>query len=225
MERIVRRTPLLVFGIAVVATVILAACSGGGPGATSSPTPAMVSTATPTVAATPTATPTPAPVLSPCEAVPDLPTTVSDQPNLYSISVPDGWVKNMDEGASDTRISSIYVESPDFSTFRDVEAEALEDLAYFDYETGAGFGILVMTSSSYRTYHDDPVISESNVAIDGVNASYHVFVEPSIRVGQLLDAHADNGGNDYLFYFGYNPETCPAGEDLFQAMLDSFQFN
>ncbi len=192
----------------------------------------MVSTATPTATPTatltpsPTATPTPTSVLSPCEAVPDLPTTVSDQPNLYSISVPDGWaiVKDEDVGVPDMRVSRIYAESPDFSVFIDVEAEGPIDPVY--YETGAGFGILVTTpiSSPYHSQEQE-VISESDVAIDGVNAPYHVFVTPGIVVGQLLDAHVNHGGNDYLFYFTYNPETCPAGEDLFRAMLASFQFN
>ncbi len=198
--------------------------------ATPAATPAPASTAEP--ATTPTTTdtlapsPTPETVLSPCEFVPDLPTTVSDQSNLYSVSAPDGWVKVMDDGASDIasdmRISRIYVESPDFSMSVDMEAEGPVDPVY--YETGAGFGILVTTPIS-SPYHSQEVISESNVAIDGVNAPYHVFVEPSIRVGQLLDAHVNHGGSDYLFFFGYNPETCPAGEDIFRAMLDTFQFN
>ena len=231
-----RRTSLLAFGIAVVAPVILAACAGGGPDDTPSPTPTVVSTATPTATPTPAPTPTPtaeptstpapsgtpAPVLSPCEAVPDLPTTVSDQPNLYSISAPDGWVTVTDEGAMGGQISRISVESPDFSVFIDEEEEGPFSPVY--YETGATLVIHVMTPSP-PPYHFQELISESNVEIDGVNAPYHVFVEPSTWAGQLIDAHANQGGSYYLFRFGYNPETCPAGEDLFQAMLDSFQFN
>ncbi len=223
-----RHRPLLAFGIAVVVPVILAACDGGGPGAAPSPPPTVVSTATPAATPTPTPTatpvpsPTPAPALSPCEAVPALPTTVSDQPNLYSFSVPDGWVTVQDEGAMGGQISRIIVESLDFSVFVDEEAEGPFSPIY--YETGATLVIHVMTPSS-SPYHFQELISESDVTIDGVTAPYHVFVEPSTWAGQLLDAHADHGGSYYLFYFGYNPETCPAGEDLFQAMLTSFQFN
>ena len=223
-----RRTPLLAFGIAVVVPVILAACDGGGPGATPSPAPTVASTATPaaTPAPTPTATPapspTPAPVLSPCEAVPALPTTVSDQPNLYSISVPDGWVITSDEGARGVRVSSITVESPDFYSYVVEEPEGPFNPVY--YETGASLSILVATPSP-PPYHFQAVISESEVTIDGVTAPYHVYVDPSTFAGRLIDAHANHGGNGYSFNFAYNPETCPAGEDLFQAMLDSFQFN
>jgi hypothetical protein len=166
--------------------------------------------------------PTPAPVLSPCEAVPALPTTVSDQPNLYSISVPNGWVTVQDEGAMGMQLSRISLESPDFSVFVDEAAEGPFSPIY--YETGATLVIHVMTPSP-PPYHFGGVISESDVTIDDVTAPYHVFLEPSTWAGQLLDAHADHGGSYYLFYFGYNPDTCPAGEDLFQAMLDSFQFN
>ena len=227
-----KRTSLLVFGIAAVASVILAACAGGGSGGTPSPTPTAVPieipTPTPTPAptaeptATPTPSPTPTPVLSPCEAVPDLPTTVSDQPNLYSISVPDGWAIVTDEDARGVRVSLISVESPDFSVFIDEEEEGPFSPVY--YETGASLSILVATPSS-PPYHFQELISESELSIDGVNAPYHVYVDPSTWAGQLIDAHANQGGNGYTFNFAYNPETCPAGEDLFQAMLDSFQFN
>lgn len=216
-----------------MAPVILAACAGGGSGDTPSPTPTVVSTATPEATPTPapaaeptaepTATPTPTPVLSPCEAVPDLPTTVSDQPNLYSISVPDGWVTVTDEGAMGMQISRISLESPDYSVFVDEEEEGPFSPIY--YETGAVLVIHVTTPSPPPYHGYGGVISESEVTIDGVNAPYHVFLEPSTWAGQLIDAHVNQGGSDYLFYFGYNPETCPAGEDLFQAMLDSFQFN
>ncbi len=188
----------------------------------------MVSTATPAPipapapTAEPTATPTPEPVLSPCEAVPALPTTVSDQPNLYSISVPDGWVITSDEGARGLRVSSIFVESPDFSTFVDEAAEGPFSPVY--YETGAALSILVATPSS-SPYHFQELISESDVTIDGVTAPYHVYVDPSTFAGRLIDAHANHGGSGYTFNFIYNPETCPAGDDLFRAMLDSFQFN
>ena len=223
-----RHRPLLAVGIVVVAPVILAACAGGGSGGTPSPTPTVVPieipTATPTPAPTaePTVTLTPSPVLSPCEAVPDLPTTVSDQPNLYSISVPDGWVTVTDEGALGVRVSRISVESPDFSVFVDEEEEGPFSPIY--YETGAVL-VIHVTTPSPPPYHFQELISESEVTIDGEVVPYHVFLEPSTWAGQLLDAHVNYGGSDYLFRFGYNPETCPAGEDLFQAMLDSFQFN
>ena len=223
-----RHIPLLAFGIAVVAPVILAACDGGGPGATPSPTPTVVSTAipvatpTPAPTATPAPSPTPEPVLSPCEAVPALPTTVTDQPNLYSFSVPDDWVIVTDEGAMGAQLSRISLESPDYSVFVDEEAEGPFTPIY--YETGATLVIHVMTRPSLP-YHFQAVISGSDVTIDGVTATYHVFKEPSTFAGQLLDAHAIRDGSYYLFFFGYNPETCPAGDDLFQAMLDSFQFN
>ena len=224
-----RHRPLLAFGIVVVAPVILAACSGGGPGATPSSTPTVVSTATPAATPTPaptaepTATPTPEPVLSPCEAVPALPTTVSDQPNLYSISVPDGWVITSDEGPRGLRLSSIVVESPDFSVFVDEAEEGPFTPIY--YETGATLIIFVGDMEQEPPYHFGGVISESEFTIDGEIAPYHVFLEPSTWAGQLLDAHLNHGGNLYEFTLGYNPETCPAGEDIFQAMLDSFQFN
>ncbi len=172
--------------------------------------------------ATPAPSPTPEPVLSPCETVPALPATVSDQPNLYSISVPDGWVITSDEGPMGGRVSSIFVESPDFSVFVDEEAEGPFSPVY--YETGAALSIHVGTPSS-SPYHFQELISESDVTIDGFTAPYHAYVDPSTWAGQLIDAHANHDGNDYTFGFAYNPETCPAGDDIFQAILDSFQFN
>jgi len=229
----VRRTPLLVFGIAVVGPVILAACSGGGSGDTPSPTPTVVSTATPTATptpaqsaeatATPTPSPTPTPVLSPCEAVPDLPATVSDPENLYTISIPEGWIVVNEEGPRGLRLSSISLESPDFSVFVDEVEEGPFSPIY--YETGATLVIFAGTMEEEPPYHFGGVISEGDVTIDGEVVPYHVFLEPSTWAGQLLDAHLNHGGNGYTFDLAYNPETCPAGEDLFRAMLDSFLFN
>jgi hypothetical protein len=161
-------------------------------------------------------------VLSPCEAVPALPTTVSDQANLYSISVPADWAVVTDEGAMGGQVSRIILESADFSVFVDEEAEGPFTPIY--YETGATLVIHVMDTATGPPYHFGGVISGSSIDIDGVTAPYHVFKEPSTWAGQLLDAHADYGGNYYLFYMGYNPDTCPAGQDLFEAMLGSFQF-
>ena len=114
------------------------------------------------------------------------------------------------------------MESPDFSVFIDEEVEGPFSPVY--YETGAVLVILAATPLS-APYHFQELISESDVTIDGVTAPYHVYVDPSTWAGQLIDAHANHGGNDYTFDFAYNPETCPAGEDLFQAMLDSVRFN
>jgi len=151
-----------------------------------------------------------------------LPATVSDQANLYSISVPADWTVVTDEGAMGVQLSRIVLESPDFSVFVDEAAEGPYTPIY--YETGATLVIHVTNVASGPPYHSDGVISESDVTIDGVTARYHVFKEPSTWAGQLLDAHANHGDNYYLFYLGYNPDTCPAGQALFEAMLDTFQF-
>jgi hypothetical protein len=224
------RAMLLSLGAALLAGVLLAACGGDGPAATPSPAPTPSPTAmpattpspTPVPAPSPTPTPTPEPALSACEAVPELPTTVSDQANLYSISVPADWSVVTDEGAMGVQLSRIVLESPDFSRSVDETAEGPFTPIY--YETGATLVIHVMNTSPGLPYHTEGVISESDVTIDGVTAPYHVFKEPSTAAGQLLDAHANYGGNYYLFYMGYNPDTCPAGEDLFRAMLASFRF-
>jgi len=215
-------------GIAAVAALILAACDGGGSTAPPSPTSAPAPTATPAAApspsptSAPTTTPTPVPALSPCEAVPPLPTTLSDQPNLYSISIPAGWVTTVDEGALGVRVSRIIVESSDFSVTVDEVVEGPHDLIY--YETGATFTIHVTTPEQPPPYHFGGVTSESAVTVDGVAGTYHVFKEPSTAAGQLLDAHVSSGGNQYVIRMGYNPATCPAAEDLFAAILDSFRF-
>lgn len=222
------RVALLSLGAALFAGLLLVACDGDGPAATPSPAPTPSPTAMPAATPSPTPvpapspTPTPEPVLSACEAVPELPTTVSDQANLYSISVPAGWSVVTDEGAMGVQLSRIILESPDFSTFVDEAAEGPFTPIY--YETGATLVIHVVNTAPGPPYHTEGVISESDVTIDGVTAPYHVFKEPSTSAGQLLDAHANYGGNYYLFYLGYNPETCPAGEDLFLAMLSSFRF-
>jgi hypothetical protein len=223
---------LLALGIAVVGAVVLAACDGGGTTDTPSPADTEAPTATATAAPSPTPSPppvptpspspTPEPVLSACEAVPALPTTVSDQANLYSISVPVDWAVVTDEGAMGLQVSRIVMESPDFSVFVDEAVEGPHSNIY--YQTGAILDIHVGTIAPGPPHPFGGVISESDITIDGVTAPYHVFKEPSTSAGQLLDAHVDYGGNHYIFRLGYNPETCPAGEDLFQAMLDSFQF-
>ncbi len=227
------RVLLFSLGAAVFAGALLAACDGDEPTATPSPAPTPSPVATPTAVPSPTPaltpspapspSPTPEPVLSPCEAVPALPTSVSDQANLYTISVPADWAVVTDEGAMGVKISRIILESSDFSRSVDEAAEGPFSPIY--YETGATLVIHVMDTAPGPPYHFDGVISESSINIDGVTAPYHVFKEPSTWAGQLLDAHADYGGNHYLFYMGYNPDTCPAGQALFEAMLDSFQFN
>jgi hypothetical protein len=231
------RLLLLPFGLAVVALLILSACGDGDPAPTpsSSPSPSLTATPTATAALTPTASPastpspttalspTPEPALSACDSVPSLPTAVSDQADLYSISVPDGWTLVTDEGPQGVRVSRIEVESPDFSVLIDEAAEGPFSPVY--YETGATLVIHVISPPLTPAYHFSGVISESEVTVDGVTAPYHVFTEPSTRAGQLIDAHLTQGSNYYLFKLGYNPETCPVGEDLFHAILDSFQLN
>jgi hypothetical protein len=128
-----------------------------------------------------------------------------------------------EEGPRGLRLSSISLESPDFSVFVDEAEEGPFTPIY--YETGATLIIFVGNMEQEPPYHYGGVISEGDVTIDGEVAPYHVFLEPSTWAGQLLEAHLNHGGNHYAFTLGYNPETCPAGEDLFQAMLDSFQFN
>ena len=121
------------------------------------------------------------------------------------------------------QVSRMFVESPDFSVFVDEAEEGPFSPIY--YETGATLIIFVGIMEEEPPYHFGGVISEGDVTIDGEVAPYHIFLEPSTWAGQLLDAHLNHVGNKYAFTLGYNPETCPAGEDLFQAMLDSFQFN
>ncbi len=128
-----------------------------------------------------------------------------------------------EEGPRGLRLSWIIVQSSDFSVFVDEDEEGPFSPIY--YETGATLIVFVGNMEQEPPYHYGGVISESEVTIDGEVAPYHVFLEPSTWAGQLLDAHLNHGGNLYDFTMGYNPETCPAGEDLFQAMLDSFQFN
>jgi len=152
-----------------------------------------------------------------------LPTAFTDQANLYSISLPDGWAVVTDEGPMGVQVSRMIVESPDFSVFIDEAEEGPFTPIY--YETGANFAIHATNIEQSPPYHLGGVISESEVTIDGTAAPYHVFLEPSTWAGQLLDAHLNHGGNHYNFSLAYNPETCPAGEGLFRAMLDSFQFN
>src|SRR3989304_5674305 len=132
----------------------------------------------------PPATPTPGPALSPCEAVPPLPTTLSDQPNLYSISVPEGWAVVTDEGAMGVQVSRISVESPDFSLFIDEAAEG--PFSPYYYETGAVFivhmsrAILSPPSKVEKKCPWLPCSPASSAA------AYHVFKEPSTFAGQLL---------------------------------------
>jgi len=220
---------LLALGITAAVLATLAACDSEGPAPIPSPaataSPTAIPTATP--AASPAATPSPAPSpeaspQSACAAVPPLTATVSDQAGLYSISIPADWATTVDEGALGVRVSRIIVESPDFSVTVDEMVEGPHDLIY--YETGATFTVHVTTPVQPPPYHFGGVTSESAVTVDGAAGTYHVFKEPSTAAGQLLDAHVSAGGNEYVIRMGYNPATCPAAEDLFAAILDSFRF-
>src|SRR4030042_6505579 len=157
-----KRLLLALAGSAVVA-LILAACDDGGtvpersptaaPTASPTPTSTTLPSPAPTAAPSPAPSPTPEPVLSPCEAVPALPATVSDQANLYSISIPADWAVVTDEGATGVQLSRIVLESPDFSVFVDEAAEGPFTPIY--YETGATLVIHVTNVASGPPSHSD----------------------------------------------------------------------
>lgn len=147
---------------------------------------------------------------------------VNDSAELISLNIPRSW-SVVKDGAQGVRVSGINAESPDFSLRSDDNAQGPFTPTY--YESGAQLQISIQGGIQPET--DRPVgeiIEEKKVKVDGQEADYFRFKEPSTMQGEILDVRLSKDDKSYFFRFVYNPETLPNGEHLFFTIIDSVAF-
>lgn len=171
---------------------------------------------------------TPSPTLKASTAsstITQTPTTqnVTDEANLYTLTLPDNWTI-VKEGAQGVRVSAIEAESPEYMLRSDTDAEGPFTPVF--YESGAALHVSVQDDTSADTQKPAGTISdEKSYTIDGVEAMYYTFKEPSTAQGLLHAVQIVKDDKSYYFRFGYNPETYEHGEEIFQSILDSIVFS
>lgn len=172
-----------------------------------------------------TASPSPAPPspAATASAQPQNPTqTIQDSAGLYSIELPEDWQVTL-EGSKGVRLSNLLAQSPDYKVKIDTEAEGPFTPIY--YQTGAGLQISVLKQPlSANPQPAGEITQQKPVTVDGVNGTYFVFKEPSTAEGQLLEVRLEKAGRSYTLRLGYNPDTFPGGQALFEQIVASFRF-
>mgnify|MGYP001601633062 CR=1 FL=1 len=193
------------------------------------PWEAVENTPTPTVTVTPTpststsVTPTPRPTHTPVPGT----RRVSSSAANFELFVPSDWITNRQEGKIGKQISYIEVKSPDFKSRNLKDANGNAKIYYDD---GALLMINVVSGTfpqRHDSYSGNPragIIETKQITIDGVSATYHIFVHPTVYQGELIDTHLTYKNRTYLLTFAYNPSTLSNGISIFDNILDSFRF-
>lgn len=147
--------------------------------------------------------------------------TISDEENLFKITILADWSVTRSEGAKGGMLSYTSVESPDFEVFVDEAAEG--PFTPFYYKQGVNLNIHVTQGEEERT-PPGTIISQQDSEVDGQPAKYFVYKEISTFEGQQIQVEINYQGNRYSLTFNYNPATYPTGEEVFERILASFKF-
>lgn len=190
------------FAAVIAAAGFLALSQKRGPQTTSDQTPP------PSIAYTTPQTDTP-------------PLVITDEAGLLTLSLPADWTV-MKEGAQGVRLSGIQAESSDFSLRNDEQAEGPFTPTY--YETGSHLQVSIQ--NGIRPQTDRPageILEEKKVKVDGIEADYFRYKEPSTLQGEILDVRFSTDDKSYFFRFGYNPDTLPNGQNTFFTIIKSVE--
>lgn len=144
---------------------------------------------------------------------------IVDEEGGISYEIPSDW-NVMKEGAQGVRISGLQSETPDFVMRTDEQATGPFTPIYYD----SGAHLQVSVQNDIRPQTDRPVgeiIEETQVIVDGIDADYFRYKEPSTLQGEILDVRFSTNEKSYFFRFGYNPETLSNGENIFFTIIDS----
>jgi hypothetical protein len=181
---------------------------------TPAPQPEVISTPTPA------ASPEALPATASAETAPAQ--TIQDRAGLYSLELPDDWQVSF-EDAKGVRISSLMAQSPDYKVKIDTAAEGPFTPIY--YQAGAGLQVTVLDQPLSQNPEPAGAVSEKkSVTVDGVEGTFFAFKEPSTAQGQLLEVRLEKSGRSYTLRFGYNPDTLPGGQALFERIVASLRF-
>jgi len=165
-------------------------------------------------------TPSPSSTLTQETSPTDNPTQpVTDEMGLIQFELPAEW-DVIKEGTQGVRISGIQAESPDFTMRSDEDANGPFTPIY--YESGAQLQVSIQNDTRPPT--DRPtgkILEETQVRVDGIEADYYRYKEPSTIQGEIMDVRFSHDGKSYFFRFGHNPDTLPSGEHLFFTIIDS----
>ncbi len=151
--------------------------------------------------------------------------TISDAEKFYTLEIPESWVIVSSEKSKGAQISKIVAQSSYF-TSRENEQNGSN---YIDYEKGAQFTAQVSRGENKSAFlgnggHGSLLADRRDIPVYGQESVYHVFKEPNISNGQVIDDHVIYKGNTYLFRLVYNPDTFSDAEFSFQEILASVKF-
>lgn len=151
----------------------------------------------------------------------------SDTGDHYFISIPSDWKLTKENGQRGIQISYLEFISPDFKTHSSDCGPS--DCVYYD--KGMRFAISIENSNSTDSNTSEGIkpnpnkliIQKKLITINGIETAYYEFQESSTSAGVLFDVQFSDNGNIYYIQAAYNPETYVDGEEMFKAIVDSFQ--
>lgn len=144
---------------------------------------------------------------------------VQDTMGLFSVNLPADWAV-LFESQQGVRLSGITAESPNFLMESDTEAQGPFTPIY--YRHGAYLQITVEEGENPGLAPAGEIISQEDRVIDGKEAQFFIFREPSTQEGELRQLLVVHDGNTYSLRFGYNPVTFTEGSDVFEGIIGSF---
>jgi hypothetical protein len=147
--------------------------------------------------------------------------SVTDSANLFTIQIPQSWQVVSSQGSQGVQLSYLSIESPNFATHTDPDFEGPFEPIYYD--RGANLTLHVIKGDE-GSIHASDVLELKKIEIDGNQASWTRFVEPSTFNGELIDVNLNYQGNNYLIRMGYNPDTDPYGVAVFDQIVSSLKF-
>ncbi|MBI2447976.1 hypothetical protein HYV44_00245 [Candidatus Microgenomates bacterium] len=130
----------------------------------------------------------------------------------FSLSLPGAWQENENRGGD--FIYAWSAATPDFNGL-------LTDTT-LEYRQGAEITIHVEKEKELADTKSNEIKSEE-INISGKKAFLRTFEKPDVTAGRLFDIKFISNQYLYSIGFGYNPNTYPDGEKVFQKILDSLK--
>ncbi len=137
--------------------------------------------------------------------------------NYYSLALPAGWDLKLNEGSRGVQLSRLEAESSDYASHTDEVADGPFVPTYID--AGASLVVHIVEPIGDSGEHGQ-VLEERTVTVDGVEATWHQYAEPSTASGVHYDVHFQHDGRAYLITFSA-ADSYPDPAQAFEAILDS----
>lgn len=146
---------------------------------------------------------------------------ITEKSNRYNLAVPETWTAEYFGAGAGGQLSKIILTSTNFQERKEGADIFIDNGARLTIRTISG------EQSSARASdggHGKNLIRKNAANIPGMGVDYHVIKDPSVKKGEILDAHILSGGNTHLFRYEFNPEKFNGGEFTFSEMLVSLKF-